>query len=153
VPCSGKDRDKQKHVHTALKGKCTTCHNPHACRAPSPAGRGQRSMLPLPQRTYTAGKWSTFLQKGGCSACHLAHSADEKNLLTKPQVALCQSCHDSGGASFKKAHGNYPVETKTCQNATTPFLFTAEALKVAPITLLSPRLAICATTLLHLRSP
>ncbi len=50
------------------------------------------------------------LNTKGCGACHLSHSADQKNLLVKAETPLCLSCHDSGGSAFKKAHGNYPVQ-------------------------------------------
>ena len=119
VKCHGKDKIGmgKKFVHTALKaGNCTQCHTPHASEG--------RKLLRVEGNAvcYTCHKKEAYekkvvhkvLSEGGCLACHMSHSADEKNLLTKADPQLCLSCHDSGKASFKKAHGGYPVATKRC---------------------------------------
>ncbi len=110
-------------VHTPLKGgKCTACHNPHASQG--------RYLLNSSgnEACYQCHKKEIFEKKvvhkvlldKGCTACHLAHSSDQDNLLSKAEPKLCLDCHDAKGGAFKKAHGNYPVETKKCTTCHNP---------------------------------
>ena len=104
-------------IHTPLKGgKCTLCHNPHASegRYLLKASGNDSCYQCHKKEVYEKKNVHKVLIEKGCRACHMAHGSDLNDLLTKDDPQLCLECHDSKGAAFKKAHANYPVETRKC---------------------------------------
>ena len=81
-------------VHTGLKrGKCTSCHNPHASQA-SRLLKAEGSEV-----CYQCHKKQNFekkvvheaLQKEACRTCHLAHGSAEPALLKNKEATVCIS--------------------------------------------------------------
>ena len=110
-------------VHTVLKtGKCISCHNPHGSAGSHLLkAEGPEACYQCHQKeAYQQNIVHAVLQKEGCRACHNPHSSKEPDLLVKAKTPLCLSCHDPGGGSFKKAHGNYPVESSSCTGCHDP---------------------------------
>ena len=101
---------------------------------PEDAANALPATIPMPPRrshllsarartcAITATRKSTLKRKRCTRSCRrrgagrvtFPTARTSENLLVKAETPLCLSCHDSGNAAFMKAHGNYPVQEKSC---------------------------------------
>jgi len=96
-------------VHYPVKeGECTACHSPHAGPAPKQLARAgnalclgchesphvqHRSAQVRGTMTQVPPDFPRSGEELACTGCHAPHRSDERRLFTKPQGALCQTCH------------------------------------------------------------
>ncbi len=76
-----------------------------------------------PYRIWHRGAWSDFSDVvfpgdvRNCTTCHAAGPAQADNWKTKPNRAVCGSCHDDVNFDTGVNHANYPVfDDKECAN-------------------------------------
>ncbi len=94
-----KERLSDKYTHFLFKkGKCSSCHNPHASNIKglmndeinSLCLNCHKGLNKLLKNANIHGA----IKDGTCTDCHYAHSGENKNLLLKPEKELCWKCHE-----------------------------------------------------------
>jgi predicted CXXCH cytochrome family protein len=101
-----------KVQHTAAKGKCISCHDPHAGNRPGFVSPDPVSACTKCHRTQAKLQSTKKYLHGaafgsGCPTCHESHGGENSHLLrTKTASGLCLECHgpDSKGAPGKAAN-------------------------------------------------
>jgi predicted CXXCH cytochrome family protein len=114
-----KDLKSRQHIHGAMIGGCTLCHNPHGSKHRYllwaegslwlciTCHDDKQNLLdnkdPVP---YVHG----IIFGKGCIACHDPHASDEEFMLLKRVNNLCVSCHPAL-AGIQRGHpvANHPV--------------------------------------------
>jgi len=92
-------------AHTPLKSACTTCHDPHASKAPS-----LMKTWPLEASCYRCHprldddkSVHAPIKKGDCKGCHDPHSSEFAPLLVAEKGKLCFECHKADKLKHGKA--------------------------------------------------
>jgi predicted CXXCH cytochrome family protein len=93
--CHDEKKFTDEHVHPALLGGCTNCHQVHSSK------NAKLLSSPVPEICFTCHDRSGFTRKnqhgpaaaGRCLDCHVPHAASDKALLGRRVVTLCLSCH------------------------------------------------------------
>src|SRR4030042_4256378 len=109
-------------VHTPIKeGKCIPCHAPHAGdNKLFLKKQGNSLCFDCHEETLFKGAKVHAPVEKGCLTCHSPHASPQADHLVKPETELCLGCHNSGSASFRAAHQNYPVEKAHCTGCHDP---------------------------------
>jgi predicted CXXCH cytochrome family protein len=80
---------------------CLECHDKAAI------GKGNRSVHPP-------------FAEDDCTACHADHGDQERLMLLETGNALCEGCHDAGGADFARSHHNIRGTKASCLSCHDP---------------------------------
>ena len=95
----------KKNVHPVLQGRGLhpVPRRPRLERASHAEGGGAGACFECHDKTpFERKNVHKVLSDKGCTACHVAHASDERALLVKAEVALCQSCHSSAAADSRR---------------------------------------------------
>jgi predicted CXXCH cytochrome family protein len=93
--CHEEKRFTGRHVHAAILGGCTSCHQVHGSK------NARLLNSPVPGLCFTCHDKGAFTRKyqhgpaaaGTCFFCHAPHASAYRWLLTGYTVRLCLTCH------------------------------------------------------------
>jgi len=113
------------------KGKCTTCHDPHASEFQAILKKPQKKLCLVchpsiaPFAAYDSQNlhppFGVVLKKNGkCTVCHNPHGSDNASVLKLPQQFLCRMCHPSIAGLFEAPFQHKPFTEGKCTRCHNP---------------------------------
>ena len=115
---------KAKFQHPPFKkGKCLSCHEPHASKY---AGIIRQETPKLCPSCHSLTKWVKRknqhppFEKRFCASCHSPHATDVYNHLRQEPKKLCPSCHRNIARQFNLPYKMKPFEDGKCPKCHNP---------------------------------